>query len=155
MAIICCFAREHSSNLSVALASISRLFKSSVAFLFIVCQSINPNFLGSRPIKRFSATDRFGQRLTSWYTVLIPWLWASCGDLLIIGASEPAILISPPSKLCTPVSTLISVDLPAPFSPINAWISPLRSVKSTCCNALTPGNVFEISLILKTTSLDI
>ena len=39
--------------------------QSSVAFLFIVCQSIRPNFLGSRPIKRFSATDRFGQRLTS------------------------------------------------------------------------------------------
>ena len=41
------------------------LLSNSVARLFIVRQSINPAFLGSRPINRFSATVRFGQRLTS------------------------------------------------------------------------------------------
>jgi hypothetical protein len=41
-----------------------------------------------------------------------------------------------------PVSTLISVLLPAPFSPISAWISPERTVKSTPDSACTPGNPF-------------
>ena len=65
IAIICCLARETSSSFWVAEASISRLLSNSVARLFIVRQSINPAFLGSRPINRFSATVRFGQRLTS------------------------------------------------------------------------------------------
>ena len=155
IAIICCFAIEHSSNLSVARASIDKLFSNAADFLFIVCQSIIPSFLGSLPINKFSATVRFGHRFTSWYTVLIPCSCASCGDRLMIAPSDPAIKISPLSKECTPVSTLINVDFPAPFSPINAWISPLRSVKSTCCNAFTPGNVLEMSCILNTTLFSI
>jgi hypothetical protein len=33
----------------------------------------------------------------------------------------------------------ISVDLPAPFSPNSAWISPARTCKSTASLATTPG----------------
>src|SRR5580765_5050137 len=36
----------------------------------------------------------------------------------------------------------ISVDLPAPFSPRSAWISPRPRSKSTASFASTPGNRF-------------
>src|SRR4051812_44536365 len=50
----------------------------------------------------------------------------------------------PASRGNTPVITLISVDLPAPFSPSSAWISPERSVKSTSCNARTAPKLLLI-----------
>ena len=40
----------------------------------------------------------------------------------------------------TPVSALISVDLPAPFSPSRAWTSPGNSRNDTSSRASTPGN---------------
>src|SRR6187551_1757427 len=36
------------------------------------------------------------------------------------------------------------VDLPAPFSPTSAWISPARTRKSTRSSATTPGNVLRM-----------
>jgi len=33
----------------------------------------------------------------------------------------------------------MSVDFPAPFSPIRAWISPARMSKETSFRAVTPG----------------
>src|SRR6266566_9470875 len=36
----------------------------------------------------------------------------------------------------------ISVDLPAPFSPTSAWISPARTSRSTWSLATTPGKAF-------------
>src|SRR3954470_5453970 len=50
----------------------------------------------------------------------------------------------PASRGNTPVITLISVDLPAPFSPSSAWTSPARSVKSTSCNARTAPKLLLI-----------
>src|SRR5205085_5007404 len=50
----------------------------------------------------------------------------------------------PASRGNTPAITLISVDLPAPFSPSSAWISPARSVKSTSCNARTAPKLLLI-----------
>src|SRR5690242_9373968 len=38
-----------------------------------------------------------------------------------------------------PVRILTSVDLPAPFSPTSAVVSPARSVRPTSCKARTPG----------------
>ena len=46
----------------------------------------------------------------------------------------------------TPVKTLIKVDLPAPFSPMSACISPSHKVNSTFCKALTPGKTLSIFL---------
>src|SRR3954447_2917176 len=37
----------------------------------------------------------------------------------------------------------MSVDLPAPFSPIKAWISPAKTVRSTARSALMPKKDFE------------
>src|SRR5262245_60912390 len=62
---------------------------------------------------------------------------ASLGERGLI--STPSSRTVPPSRGKTPVSTLINVLLPAPFSPIRAWTSPRRTVKSTRCNAFTPG----------------
>ena len=48
-------------------------------------------------------------------------------------------MISPASGWYTPVMTLMSVDFPAPFSPISAWISPGFRSKCTSSSARTPG----------------
>src|SRR5262249_43616895 len=46
----------------------------------------------------------------------------------------------PLSGRCAPASTLMSVLLPAPFSPTRARTSPACSVRSTPRSASTPGN---------------
>ena len=46
----------------------------------------------------------------------------------------------------------ISVDLPAPFSPAIAWISPRRSSKSTPRSAWIAPNDLLTSAIFRTTS---
>src|ERR1700681_1694114 len=45
--------------------------------------------------------------------------------------STPSSVTVPASRWTTPVTALISVDLPAPFSPSKAWISPECSVRFT------------------------
>src|SRR5690349_6479480 len=47
----------------------------------------------------------------------------------------------------TPDRTFISVDLPAPFSPQIAWISPRRTFRLTSDRAFTPGNVLVMERI--------
>src|SRR5271166_7197995 len=70
---------------------------------------------------------------------------ASPGESIWTG--RPSRRISPPSPRKAPVRILISVDLPAPFSPRRAWISPASTRRSTPSSALTPGNAFEIPSI--------
>ena len=53
---------------------------------------------------------------------------------------KPVEEISPASRAQAPLSTRISVDLPAPFSPRRTWTSPRSSSKSTASSAVTPGN---------------
>src|SRR5690606_7343017 len=45
---------------------------------------------------------------------------------------------------------LISVDLPAPFSPMSEWTSPGRRVKSTPSRARTPGKRIVMPVISTT-----
>ena len=52
---------------------------SSAARARVAPESMAPNRCGSRPSRMFSATERFGQRFTSWYTVATPAVWASPG----------------------------------------------------------------------------
>ncbi len=41
----------------------------------------------------------------------------------------------------SPASTFMSVDFPAPFSPMSAWTSPFFTRKSTLLTASVPGTV--------------
>src|ERR1700730_1170723 len=54
-----------------------------------------------------------------------------------------------------PIRHFISVDLPAPFSPIKACTVPLRARNWTLLRARTPGNCLEIPSMLSTYSLSI
>ena len=56
-----------------------------------------------------------------------------------ISAGLPARPISPASGASMPETTLIIVDLPAPFWPMTAWISPRRTVSDASSSASTPG----------------
>src|SRR4051812_5720991 len=56
----------------------------------------------------------------------------------------------PASGGYTPVRTLISVDLPAPFWPMSACTSPARNVSSTPASACTPGKARAMSRALST-----
>ncbi|MGY4318693.1 hypothetical protein ACVWW1_008020 [Bradyrhizobium sp. JR3.5] len=47
--------------------------------------------------------------------------------------------ITPALGAITPASTRISVDLPAPFSPIRPSTSPRQTRRLTSSSALTPG----------------
>src|SRR6476660_9583505 len=96
----------------------------------------------------FSATVRLGQRFTSWYTVAIPASWAAPGEANT--RSSPRTRMVPPSMPYTPVSVLIKVDFPAPFSPMSACTSPGRSRKPTPSSALTPGKPTVMSRISTT-----
>ena len=60
---------------------------------------------------------------------------AMAGEVIATGL--PSRRISPLSGRRMPSMMFISVDLPAPFSPASAWISPLRSSKSTPRSART------------------
>src|SRR5262245_44439591 len=55
--------------------------------------------------------------------------------------AAPSSSIVPRSAGHTPVSTLISVDLPAPFCPMSAWTSPARRHRLTSSSARTPGKL--------------
>src|SRR6218665_2117980 len=68
----------------------------------------------------------------------MPCLRLSRGDA--ISTSRPCIRMVPASLAWTPAMILISVDLPAPFSPISACTLPGASVRSTFSSATTPGN---------------
>ena len=52
----------------------------------------------------------------------------------------------PRSGASAPVMILISVDLPAPFSPTSAWTSPAASSNETPLSARTPANDFVIEV---------
>ena len=80
-------------------------------------------------MKMFSATVTSGQSAISWCTKPMPRLWAMAGE--VIRTSLPSRNICPESGRRMPSMIFISVDLPAPFSPASAWISPRRSSKLT------------------------
>ena len=83
-----------------------------------------------------SATERSGITDSSWKTLTMPTALASCGDAN--RTARPSKVITPASGWTTPATTLMRVDLPAPFSPSTAWIDDAFAVKSTCDSAATP-----------------
>src|SRR6476646_4192451 len=62
--------------------------------------------------------------------------------------------MEPSSGGCTPVSTLISVDFPAPFSPTRACTSPAWSSRDTASSAVTPAKCFVTPTAARTGSFD-
>src|SRR5262245_12379347 len=95
-----------------------------------------PSRVGSRPSRMFSATERFGASESSWWINRMP--SRSAIAALLISTACAASSILPASARTIPPSTLIRVDLPAPFSPRSAWISPARRSKETPSSAATP-----------------
>ena len=83
-----------------------------------------------------SATDRSGSTDSSWNTLTMPTALAACGVSNFTGL--PSKIISPSSGATTPEMILMSVDLPAPFSPSTAWIDRALVAKSTFDIAATP-----------------
>src|SRR3954462_218872 len=63
---------------------------------------------------------------------------AAVGSRCAIGWPSSASV--PASGVSAPVRILISVDLPAPFSPTSAWTSPARRSNDTPLSARTPAN---------------
>ena len=61
----------------------------------------------------------------------------------------PNKVISPASLVWIPVSTFISVDLPAPFSPMSACTSPALRSKLTDFKACTPEKYLSMFFISK------
>src|SRR5580765_6493902 len=55
---------------------------------------------------------------------------------------SPLSSIEPPSGWCAPVMALMSVDLPAPFSPSSAWTSPACKLNETPLRARTAPKDF-------------
>ena len=93
---------------------------------------------GSRPRKMLAATLSSGTRFSSW------WMMATPGALGVADAGEARRArrrsgSRPSSAGWTPERIFISVDLPAPFSPMSAWTSPARRSKSTRSSAVTPA----------------
>ena len=81
-------------------------------------QSMRPRRRGYPvPSATFSATDSPGTRPRSWWmNEMRPAAWGAQRD--------PQTVTSPLSRVYTPASTLITVDLPAPFCPSRASTDP-------------------------------
>src|SRR5215204_3703870 len=76
-----------------------------------------------------------------------PSAFATRGELL--ATVLPSIRSSPPSGSTAPVMILISVDLPAPFSPMSACTSPARSSSDALFRACTPAYDLVMSVALR------
>src|SRR5262249_48156556 len=74
-----------------------------------------------------------GTRRNSCGIMTMPAAMASAG--LAKWRRVPPISMAPESGRCTPSKMRIRVDLPAPFSPTSAWISPGRTSKLTSISA--------------------
>ncbi len=95
---------------------------------------------------RFSVTERGSTSMKCWCTMPMPRAMAS--RALRMATWRPSTAMVPSSGCCSPYSTFISVDLPAPFSPMRAWTSPHSTSKSTSSLATTSGKRFVMPRIL-------
>src|SRR6266851_1818138 len=64
-------------------------------------------------------------------------------------------MIWPASGRYSPARMLMSVVLPAPFSPSSAWTSPQRARKWTAVFATTPGKALSIPVISTAKALSV
>ncbi len=89
----------------------------------------------------FSAIERCGKRLGSWKTAATPDALASSG--LWKCTRVPFSRTLPWPAWISPVITPTRVDLPAPFSPTRAWISPGARSKVTSRSAWIASKLLE------------
>ena len=108
----------------------------SSAILRCALRSIMPNFFGGSEMTILSATLSSGISDSSWKMQTMPALLASAGEAKF--TSCPSSIMLPSSGATTPAMTLISVDLPAPFSPRMAWMRPAWTTSSASSSARTP-----------------
>ena len=99
-------------------------------------RSISPKRRGGLLIAMLSATERSGISDSSWKMQAMPAALAAAGDANETGS--PSSSMRPSSGATTPAMILISVDLPAPFSPSTAWMRPASITSSASCSARTP-----------------
>jgi hypothetical protein len=94
----------------------------------------------SSPSSTLRPTDSSRQASTSCGISRTPWSRAIAGDAS--RTALPSMRVSPVSGCCKPAMIFIIVDLPAPFSPSRAWISPCWTSKPTSSSARTPAKLF-------------
>ena len=90
-------------------------------------RSIMPKRVGGSEMTMLSATLRSGISDSSWKMQTMPAALAAAGDAN--ATSRPSSIMRPSSGATTPAMILISVDLPAPFSPRMAWMLPAATDK--------------------------
>ncbi len=100
--------------------------------------SIRPYFgrsEGGAARNRFSATLRPITSVIVWYAMPRPRSMAALAEAVVSGS--PAISTTPSSGTTVPLAMPSKVDLPEPFSPRTAWISPARTSSDTLLLAWT------------------
>ena len=85
--------------------------------------------------RTFSATVKSGSSAGCWWTMAMP-SWAAVAGVRR-STRAPSTSIVPLSGATVPEATFIRVDLPAPFSPRRAWISPAATSSVTSVRART------------------
>ena len=141
--IVCWTGVRSAPSLPTGIGWFSRS-SSSLARRRMVAQRTRPPRLGvCSPSRMFSATSMVGIVDSSWYSATTPARPAA--RTLANSTVPPSRRISPASGAWMPVSTLMSVDLPAPFSPRSAWISPERTESRAPSRACTPSKRFTMS----------
>src|SRR6185312_3467160 len=95
----------------------------------------------SRAARTFSSTVSFGKILVCWNERPSPMPQILCGATPV--TSRPLTCTLPAVGRRWPVIRLNSVDLPAPFGPITAAISPSATARSTSETARKPANDLE------------
>ena len=102
---------------------------------------MTPPRSSSLPRKMFSVIDSSGMSASSWWMI---------DDAGVLAVTDVAELHSSPLEddlagvgavRVHPAETFISVDLPAPFSPQIAWISPARTARMTSGERLDAGEL--------------
>ena len=86
-------------------------------------------------MQMLSATERCGSSDSSWNTQTMPRACAAAGPSR--RTASPSTSTLPLLGCTTPETTLISVLLPAPFSPMIAWIEPPRHDSEASVSAAT------------------
>ena len=145
----CCWPRRRSLTSELGSIASSRRAKTSVTTCDSAAWSTKAPRTSSRPMNRLSVTDRFGQRLSSWWMIATPRDTACAGESKTTGSPKSSKV--PVVDVSTPARIFISVDLPAPFSPNSAVTAPARISKSTPRKAWVPPYVFVIARAVMTT----